>query len=120
MMEDNTYLSALPFPLDLLQTPRNLLLLLLIQDTSLEERLGECNRPLDVGSVHALVILQRLVELVHERVGRAGETAAAVSARIRRLAEEGLELEGGEPEGRRGEVMRGTRRVGRTPIAFAL
>lgn len=57
-----------PLLLDELETTGDLLLLVLVEDAGLEEGLGECNRALDVGSVHALVVLERLVELVHPAV----------------------------------------------------
>lgn len=59
------YLALGPFLLDLPETPSNLLLLVLVQDPGLEQCLRKGHGALDVCGIHALVILERLVKLVH-------------------------------------------------------
>lgn len=85
-----TDLAFLPFLFDELQTPFDLFGLLGRNDAHFEQRLGVGNRALDIGLVHALIVLEGLVELVHagytsalsgddgylQGVSRAGEAAA--------------------------------------------
>lgn len=65
--KQKTHLARLPLRLDLSQAPLNLFLLPLVQYPSFEQGLGEGNRPLDVGCVHAFIVFERLVEFVHPR-----------------------------------------------------
>ena len=60
-----TYLVLGPLGLDKLETASDLSLLLLVEDTGLQQSLREGDRSFNVGSVHPLVVFERLVELVH-------------------------------------------------------